>query len=156
MTNTPYKFKVAQSSANTTKGKQMSLSFPTGKNAYRIESMRVQIDDLDVIATTDYWKVQLSYKDLTGLALETIDQDDEIYTFGEEFTFAADNDEITTKVRTIGYKEIIGKLICKDEFYINCTTLGQDAAEEFHIEMEGQYVTISEDAKDKILKKTVI
>jgi len=156
MTNTPFKFKIAQSTANLTKSKQLNFSFPPDKNAYRVDSIRCQIDDFDVIATGDSYTLQLSYKDLNGLDLETIDQDDEIYTCGEQWTFTA-NDIIRTMVRLAG--EVFypkDKFIVKEEAYLNFDTVGQDAVEEAHIEINGQYVNLAPEVIDKLLKPTTV
>ena len=159
MTNTDFKFGLTQDTLNVTKSKQLNFTFPPGKNAYRIDSIRVQITDLDVIATADSFSLQFSYLDLNGLSLETIDSDDEIATFGETYEVLGTNGPITkniAQVRLHGVKFDIGEFICKEEAYLNFDTEGQDAVETARCVMKGQYVNLDKNAIDRLLKPTTV
>lgn len=148
---TPLKDAIVQTTANETKSYEIPLSFPKGTNCYFLKSLRCQIDDFDAIADGDSWTVQISYKDLNALSLETIDQDDEIETIGEDFKVLGTNGPIVKNVRGIASKgELfqINKNVVKTPFYLNFDCVGQDAAESLHFEMEGKYDYIN--PKDKV------
>lgn len=159
MTATPYKFKMVQDAVDTTKSKQLNFIFPPGKNAYRLSYIRIQCT-LDAVVTTDALLFQFSYKDLNGVALETIDQDDEIYTDGLAYIFQGAPAEIeykTASLKDTGIFWMLEKFITKDTAFLNIYTRGQaGGVKTFYIELEGQYVSLAPDVIAKLQKKTVL
>jgi hypothetical protein len=124
-----------------------------GKNAFRISAIKIQIDDLDAEAADDLLlKLQLAYSDLAGKTVLTIDDQDEILTLAARISqvdgtnTVAEN--VPDKIRDQGIlyldgKDFVDAFICEPEFYLNCVNSGQDAIEEWHITLYGNYVNLT-------------
>jgi hypothetical protein len=155
MANKHYRDSVTQAAANTLVTKEIPLKFPikpNGKqaNAYRIAGIHVQIDDFDAIADGDWWKLQLSYDDVS--AFDTIDSKDEIVTVGEDFKVLGTNGPIVKNARQVAQsgvlfvdgKDFLDVFVVKNKIFAVFNTNGQDAAEAAHFELIGNYVTLGE------------
>lgn len=166
MADIPYKFDEIVVNA-TVKSHKLNLKWPEGggskpKNAYRLKSLKIQIDDLDVIDDNDLLvKIQFTYKDLAAGTLLTIDDVNEILTLalrdskptvgtnagsGEE----KEKPNMGDVIRDQGWLFLDGRdfndvYIVRDFAYINLENSGQDGNETFHCEMKGKYVHLNED-----------
>lgn len=149
MTNLKFKKTITQDAANQTKSKELNFRFPRGKNAFRLDSTRVQIDDFDAIADADSYTFQYSYDDQNAGTLHTIDDKDEIDTFGEDFKVLGTNGPIVKDCRKVAVNGMTfvhrDVFIVLDTAYLNFDTVGQDAAEAAHVEICGQYVQLNDD-----------
>lgn len=166
MANVPFKLKIAQVATGAIDSEQINLKFPSGKNAYRIDSIRVQIDDWDVVADNDEFTIQFTYDDLQDGTFHTIDDLNEILTLHQMWSLdvadgtGADtgqfNDDLIEDVlRGQGILYLDGRdfkdvFITKEKFFINVKTVGQDAAEDIHFEMKGKFVRIPNDDIERI------
>jgi hypothetical protein len=167
MTNSKFKSQITQTTANTIISEEVNLSFPSGKNAYRLESIKCQIDDFDAIADDDLFKIQLAYESLDGGSFVTIDDKDEILTLAERIHIGATGTPAANgepsdggngwfdKLRDQGILYRDGKdfkdvFIAKEKFYVNFNTAGQDAVEELHYVITGQYVNLPQKIIDGI------
>lgn len=166
MADIPYKFQAEVVNA-TVKSEKIILKFPEGKNAYRLKSLRIQIDDLDTEADNDLLaKVQFANEDLNGGTLLTIDKLNEILTLalreniptvGTNAGTGLTNSKPTMgdTIRDQGYLFLDGRdfndvFFTKDSVYVNFENSGQDANEIFHCEMKGKYVKLPESDINKI------
>lgn len=126
------------------------------KNAFRVEAIKIQIDDLDAEAADDLlFKIQLAYQDLNASTHLTIDDEDEILTLAKRLDNVGDatgsgltDSILPDAIRDSGILLLDGKdfkdcFICESKCYINCSNSGQDAAEVFHIEIFGNYVHLT-------------
>jgi hypothetical protein len=160
--NKAYKFKI-ECANDTIASEQLSLRL-SGKNkkgkpinAYRLQSIKIQIDDFDALADADYFRIQLSTKDLAGGSFETIDENHELLTLGEEVEIVSTGTDAGTleektnvfnKLRNEGllYRDGVDfddVYIIKNQAWLNCKVHGQDANEYMHIKMKGKYVSLS-------------
>lgn len=159
MTNTKFKFKLSVVSG-TISSEQLNIRPPSGKNAYRIDAIKLQVDDFDAEASNDMVKIQLAYQDLAGGTFLTIDDDDEILTLSErQATMTAQNEQALTlwhdKLRDQGILYLDGRdfkdvFIVKSQFWLNADSAGQDASEEFHLFISGHYVKLQPKVIDQL------
>lgn len=144
---------------------QLNLRPPSGKNAYRVDAIKIQIDDLDAVADDDLaLKIQLAYQDLAGGTLLTIDDNDEILTLSERFSLSGTGtpagsgdvyQEKCDQIRDSGILYLDGRdfkdvFIVKDQFWANFLNSGQDAAEVFHAFISGHYVKLNQKVIDQL------
>lgn len=170
MANKPLKF--SETISNATVGSvKLNLKFPESgnsgkkKNAYRLDSLRVMIDDLDAEADADLMiKIQGAYEDLAGKSLLTINDANEIFTLASRYNAPTVGTNAGPGVHTYNPADEIrdqGKLyldgrdfkdvfFVKETVYINLLNSGQDADEEVHLEMKGKYVHLPQKDIDDI------
>ncbi len=155
MTNVKFKSNLNLAVTATLYSEELNLSFPSGKNAYRVDAIKIQINDFDAEAANDAFCIQLAYTDLAAGAFLTIDNEDEILTLGEvQATMTAQNEQMGTvwhdRLRQSGILYLSGRdfkdvFIVKTKCHMNAENIGQDAAEVMHYWISGQYVKL--DAK---------
>lgn len=165
MASKPYKFKTSVAAATVTSEK-LNLNFSgynrrgQKHNAYRIKALKIQIDDFDAEADGDSFKIQLNYDDKA--TMDTIDEEDEILTLGEQANVPSvgtnagpgvhpvPGSQWFDKLRNEGIlyldgKDFIDVYIVEETFYVLMLNAGQDAAEEFHVVIKGNYVHLDPD-----------
>jgi hypothetical protein len=152
------KMDVATSGTNATGSDKVNLDFSgTNKkgekiNAFRLSGILVMINDLDTIASGDFYTVSLDYQDLNAAALAVITDKDNIVQVGESWELLVSTNGggiMNVDVKNTGKLfrdgvDFIEIYIHQQEFWINVDTGGQDAAETFHIELIGGYVHLDE------------
>lgn len=167
MTNTKFKGKITMAATATIYSDELTFNFPTGKNAYRLDALIVQITDFDAIVAADALKMQFNYEDKAGGSYDNIDDKDEILSLGEnlyqqpaEGTDAGNKNflgetPIWEKLKFPGILYLDGRDF-KDVFFVqtkaffNASTVGQDASEDLRYAMSGQYVKLPDAVVDSI------
>lgn len=167
MANKKLKFGLSVTSG-TISSEQLDLAFKgTNRrgqplNAYRVKSIKIQIDDLDTVADNDLLlKFQLATKDLAGDSFLTIDDKDELLTLalrdsiptvgtnagsGEEKSQPNMADIIRDQgVLFLDGRDFSDVYIVENKFWLNGDSSGQDAAEVWHSFINGRYVHLEED-----------
>lgn len=160
------KFKMDTSVAATTVVyEQLDLAFKgnnaKGKelNAYRIKSIKVQVDDYDVQADNDYLKLQLAYQQLSAF-VDIADKDEiltllinmaDVPTVGtnagtglEKATTEADIIREQGKLFLDG-RDFSDVYIVKNKAWMHFLNAGQDATEVIHWFLSGQYVHLDDE-----------
>ncbi len=160
MTNTKFKSSINLAATATLYSEELNLNFPSGKNAYRVDAIKIQVDDFDAEASNDSIIIQVAYQDLAGGAVLTIDNEDEILTLAEvQSTMTAQNEQAITiwhdKLRNMGILYLAGVdfkdvFIVKTKVWMHAITAGQDAAEILHYWISGQYVKLDNKVIDQL------
>ena len=65
MTNKKFKGSIASGLTTVIVSEELTLNYPAGKNAYRIDAYKLQAA-MDAEADNDEIKIQLAYEDLAG------------------------------------------------------------------------------------------
>lgn len=157
MANKKFKFSIDGVANATMENETLNLSMPPGKNAYRLEGMRVQIDDFDAVADGDYVEFQFAYQE--GSTFLTCDDENEIWTVQARFyisgtgTPAGTGNEYikpSSQLREGGLfflngRDFVDVFFIKPKVYLKVYLHGQDAAETVHVELIGQYVRLKKE-----------
>lgn len=160
------KFKMeTEVAATTVVSEQLDLVFKGQNrrgqdlNAYRVKSIKIQVDDYDVQADNDYLKFQLAKKDLSSFV--TINDKDELLTL---LINMADIPTVGTNAGTglekptteadmireqgrlfLDGRDFSDVYITDTKAWAHFLNAGQDATEVVHWFLSGQYVHLDDD-----------
>lgn len=158
MGNTPYKGQIAALTNDVISTKDLNLNLlnrDDGKNAYRIDTVELQITSHAGIADADYFIAEVDYKSLSGKAVTDLKAPDskdfiERVTIGPIAigTQTSDVEQLDPAKKLLVFK-FKHCFITSEEAYLNILAHGLAAARVAPYEIWGQYVNLKDIEKFK-------